>query len=76
MQLTPKLLYDVELGMVLGGDGSVCAAEMVRESNLPLMAVNLGHVGFLAEAEQADLELPSRRWSIRITSLKNVWPLT
>lgn len=50
-------LHDIELGMVLGGDGSVLrAAEMVRESGLPLMAVNLGHVGFLAEAEQADLE--------------------
>lgn len=54
---TNTSLYEVELGMVLGGDGSVLrAAEMVRESNLPLMAVNLGHVGFLAEAEQADLE--------------------
>lgn len=49
-------LDDIELGMVLGGDGSVLrAAELVRESGLPLMAVNLGHVGFLAEAEQADL---------------------
>ncbi|MDN6490497.1 MAG: NAD(+)/NADH kinase, partial [Yaniella sp.] len=54
---TKSSLQDVELGMVLGGDGSVLrAAEMVRESDLPLMAVNLGHVGFLAEAEQADLE--------------------
>lgn len=54
---TKSTLHDIELGMVLGGDGSVLrAAEMVRESGLPLMAVNLGHVGFLAEAEQADLE--------------------
>lgn len=54
---TETTLHDLELGMVLGGDGSVLrAAEMVRDSTLPLMAVNLGHVGFLAEAEQADLE--------------------
>lgn len=54
---TKASLNNVEIGMVLGGDGSVLrAAEMVRESELPLMAVNLGHVGFLAEAEQADLE--------------------
>lgn len=54
---TRSNLHDIELGMVLGGDGSVLrAAELVRESALPLMAVNLGHVGFLAEAEQADLE--------------------
>lgn len=54
---TKASLAEVELGVVLGGDGSVLrAAEMVRESDLPLMAINLGHVGFLAEAEQADLE--------------------
>src|SRR5699024_3275821 len=54
---TQSSLHDVELGMVLGGDGSVLrAAEMVRESDLPQMAVKLGHVGLLAEAEQADEE--------------------
>src|SRR5699024_4075296 len=43
--------------MVLGGDGSVLrAAEMVRESDLPLISINHVHVGFVAEVEQADLE--------------------
>src|SRR5690625_7440483 len=37
---TQSSLHDVELGMVLGGDGSVLrAAEMVRESDLPLMEI-------------------------------------
>src|SRR5699024_8215322 len=54
---TQSSLHDVEVGMVLGGGGFVLrAAEKVRESDLPLMAVKLGHVGCLADAEQADLE--------------------
>ncbi|QRQ79751.1 NAD kinase [Glutamicibacter protophormiae] len=47
---------DIELGVVLGGDGSVLrAAELVRAAPLPLVGVNLGHVGFLAEAERTEL---------------------
>ena len=49
-------LADVELVMVLGGDGTILrAAELVREVDVPLLGVNLGHVGFLAESERADL---------------------
>jgi len=41
-----------ELVMVLGGDGSLLrAAEFARPTHTPLIGVNLGHVGFLAEAE-------------------------
>lgn len=50
-------LIDIELGMVLGGDGSILrAAEMVRHTSIPLIGVNLGHVGFLAESEESDLQ--------------------
>ena len=50
-------LEDIDLGVVLGGDGSVLrAAELVRETTVPLLAVNLGHVGFLAESERTDLQ--------------------
>ncbi|WP_159611751.1 NAD kinase [Glutamicibacter sp. JC586] len=49
-------IEDVDLGVVLGGDGSVLrAAELVRQAPLPLVGVNLGHVGFLAEAERTEL---------------------
>ena len=46
----------VELVVVLGGDGTILrAAELVRGLDVPLLGVNLGHVGFLAEAEKEDL---------------------
>jgi len=49
-------LDDAELVVVLGGDGTILrAAEVVRGSDVPLLGVNLGHVGFLAEAERDDL---------------------
>jgi NAD+ kinase len=41
-----------ELVIVLGGDGTLLrAAELSRPACVPLIGVNLGHVGFLAEAE-------------------------
>ena len=49
-------LEDLELVMVLGGDGTILkAAEIVREAQTPLMGINLGHVGFLAESERDGL---------------------
>jgi NAD+ kinase len=46
-----------ELVLVLGGDGSLLrGAEMARTADVPLLGVNLGHVGFLAEAEPDALE--------------------
>jgi NAD+ kinase len=47
---------DAEVVIVLGGDGSLLrAAELARPAGTPLLGVNLGHVGFLAEAEREDL---------------------
>ncbi|OMH23441.1 NAD kinase [Tersicoccus phoenicis] len=49
-------LAEIELGMVLGGDGTILrSAELVRHSAVPLLGVNLGHVGFLAESDRTDL---------------------
>ena len=46
-------LADVSLAITLGGDGTLLrAAEIVRGHGTPLLGVNLGHVGFLAEAER------------------------
>ncbi len=61
---------DLELVVVLGGDGTILrAAELVRNSDVPLLGVNMGHVGFLAEAEADDLALViqrvvERRWDV------------
>ncbi|PPI54999.1 NAD kinase [Rathayibacter toxicus] len=47
----------IELVIVLGGDGTILrAAEIVRAGTAPLLGVNLGHVGFLAESERDDLD--------------------
>ena len=46
-----------EIVVVIGGDGTILrAAEYVRDSGTPLIGINLGHVGFLAEAESEDVE--------------------
>ena len=46
-----------ELVCVLGGDGTILrGAAMSRGTDAPLLGVNLGHVGFLAEAEREDLQ--------------------
>jgi NAD+ kinase len=48
---------DYELVVVLGGDGTILrAAEKARGRKVPILGVNLGHVGFLAEAEHSELD--------------------
>ena len=50
-----------EVAVVFGGDGTMLrAAEWAMPLGVPLLGVNLGHVGFLAEMELSDLdELPT-----------------
>ena len=53
---TPAAAQDAEMVIVLGGDGTLLrAAEFARPAGAPLLGVNLGHIGFLAEAEPDDL---------------------
>jgi len=48
---------EIELMVVLGGDGSILrGTEWVLQADLPLLGVNLGHVGFLAEAESSEID--------------------
>jgi NAD+ kinase len=50
-------LPDSEIVIVLGGDGTILrGAEISRLRNIPLLGVNLGHVGFMAEVEKLSLE--------------------
>ena len=47
---------DCELVIVLGGDGTLLkAAERFHRSGIPIVGINLGHIGFLAESEREDL---------------------
>ncbi|MDQ7908943.1 NAD kinase [Phytohabitans sp. ZYX-F-186] len=51
----------VEIVFALGGDGTFLrAAELARPVGAPLLGINLGKVGFLAEAEIGDLDLAVR----------------
>jgi NAD+ kinase len=53
----PGCAEGAEVVLVLGGDGTLLrAAEMARPCRVPLLGVNLGRVGFLAEAEQESLD--------------------
>jgi NAD+ kinase len=47
-----------ELVVVFGGDGTILrGAELARPAGVPLLGVNLGHVGFLAEADLDQMEV-------------------
>lgn len=55
-----------ELVVVLGGDGTILrGAELARGTRTPVLGVNLGHVGFLAEVERNDFERTVERISAR-----------
>ena len=57
VECDPSATVGCELAVVIGGDGTILrAAELTRETSTPLLGVNLGHVGFLAEAESDDVE--------------------
>jgi NAD+ kinase len=56
MPASPAAAAGAEMVLVVGGDGTLLrAAELARPAGVPLLGVNLGHVGFLAEAEPEDL---------------------
>jgi len=52
----PDAARGAELVAVVGGDGTLLrGAEYARPAGTPMLGVNLGHIGFLAEAEPEDL---------------------
>ena len=59
-----------ELVMVFGGDGTILRGiEIARDHDVPVFSVNLGHVGFLAEAEPEDIDavintVVNKEWSV------------
>lgn len=50
-------LEGVDFGLVLGGDGTIISTSRIYASHqLPLLGINLGNLGFLAEIEVRDME--------------------
>ena len=62
VELDAPLKDDVELCMVLGGDGTILRAlQRYAGTGVPVFAVNFGEIGFLATIEPADIEDGIRR---------------
>ena len=58
----PDAAAGAEMVFALGGDGTLLrAAELARPAQVPLLGINLGKVGFLAEAEIGDLDQAVRQ---------------
>lgn len=56
VESAPGAAAGCELAVVFGGDGTILrAAELCRGTTTPVLGVNLGHVGFLAEADVEDI---------------------
>lgn len=56
-EYVPGTSVNPNLALVFGGDGTILrAVEVTRSSNIPVLGINLGHVGFLAEAEVEHIE--------------------
>ncbi|MFV0632650.1 NAD kinase [Demequina sp.] len=52
----------IEAAIVLGGDGTMLhAAQLTHGTGIPLLGVNLGRVGFLAELEREDVAAAAQR---------------
>lgn len=52
---------EIEIAIVLGGDGTILrGAELTLERNIPLLGINLGHVGFMAEVEKPSIKAISQ----------------
>ncbi len=53
-----EILSSVEVALVLGGDGTILkVAPMAAKTGTPIMGINLGHLGFLAQTEKGNYQV-------------------
>jgi NAD+ kinase len=56
-KVTAAELPELEIAVVLGGDGTILrAAEVTISRDIPLLGINLGQVGFLAEVDRPSIQ--------------------
>lgn len=57
IKLDPEFTEGVECAVILGGDGTIMQfANQLSECNIPILGVNLGHVGYLADVDSFRVE--------------------
>lgn len=62
---TEQMVEEADLVLVLGGDGTLLsAAHMTSIENVPLLAINIGHLGFLTDASIYEL-IPTLKATLR-----------
>lgn len=50
-------LNEIDFMLSLGGDGSIIAfAHQYLDTNVPLLGINLGHLGFMADVPETDIQ--------------------
>lgn len=53
-----EMLKNADVAVVLGGDGTILdIAPQAARCNLPILGINLGNLGFLAQAEKGDYSI-------------------
>ena len=56
---------DADLALVLGGDGTMLhAVHELDGADVPLLGVNMGHLGYLTEVEPTDVHDAIERWEL------------
>ncbi|HEX5723852.1 MAG TPA: NAD(+)/NADH kinase [Longimicrobiaceae bacterium] len=62
-ELAPEAYGELDLLLTLGGDGTLLrGARLVATLEVPVLGINLGHLGFLTSALPAELEAAFGRW--------------
>jgi NAD+ kinase len=61
--LTPERCAELDLLLTLGGDGTLLrGARMVLTAGVPVLGINLGHLGFLTSASPEEMEDALAAW--------------